>query len=233
MNYNTDRFGKSLDTTKFSTHAEGDGLTKKVESRKEKVEDAKADAAAALKPPVARVDVVHDTYFGETVDDPYRWMENDKDPAWFAFLKAQNDYTRALLDKLPGRDALLKRIQQLSGDTVQTNRLQRAGGKLFFQQRPLGADNFKLFVREGDNYRVLVVPDKPSTGSSHFSLDWWRASPDGTHVVYGLSKGGSEDSLLHVLTVSDGRDLPEHIENTQTANPQWLDDGSGFFYNQL
>ncbi len=136
---------------------------KKVESRKEKVEDAKADAAAALKPPVARADVVHDTYFGETVDDPYRWMENDKDPGWLAFLKAQNDYTRAVLDKLPGRDALLKRIQQLSGDTVQTNRLQRAGGKLFFQQRPLGADNFKLFVREGDNYRVLVDPTKLST----------------------------------------------------------------------
>jgi prolyl oligopeptidase len=195
--------------------------------------DLFAATGTLTKPPAARTEVVHDTYFGETVDDPYRWMENDKDPAWLEFLKAQNDYTRAVLDKLPGRDALLKRIQQLSGDTVQTNRLQRAGGKLFFQQRPLGADNFKLFVREAGHDRVLVDPTKLSSGSSHFSLDWWRASPDGTHVVYGWSKDGSEDSLLHVLTVSDGKDLPEHIENTQMANPQWLDDGSGFFYNQL
>src|SRR6266852_6402635 len=110
--------------------------------------DLSTAGGTLAKPPVARVDVVHDTYFGETLDDPYRWMENDKDPGWLPFLKAQNDYTRAVLDKLPGRDVLLKRIQQLSGDTVQTNRLQRAGGKLFFQQRPLGADNFKLFVRE-------------------------------------------------------------------------------------
>jgi hypothetical protein len=94
MNHSTDRFGNSLDTTKFSTHAERDGFTKKVkiikakvenaaiggcvlaigalllavtlqaepakkvESRKEKVEDAKADAAAALKPPVAPVIIV-------------------------------------------------------------------------------------------------------------------------------------------------------------------------------
>ncbi len=65
------------------------------------------------------------------------------------------------------------------------------------------------------------------------SLDWWRASPDGKYVVYGLSKDGSEDSLLHVLTVADGKDLPETIPNTEGANPQWLDDGSGFFYNQL
>src|ERR1051325_375848 len=189
--------------------------------------------AATGKPPLARVEIVKDTYFGETVEDPYRWMENDKDPGWLPFLKAENDYTRKVLDKVPGRDALLKRIEQLSGDTVQTNRLQRARGRLFFQQRPIGADNFKLFVREDGRDRVLVDPTKLSAGASHYSLDWWRASPDGTHVVYGLSKDGSEDSLLHVLSVSDGKDLPEQIANTEAANPQWLDDGSGFFYNQL
>jgi len=144
--------------------------------------DLSAATRTLTKPPAARADVVHDTYFGETVDDPYRWMENDKDPGWLQFLKAEKDYTRAVLDKLPGRDALLKRIQQLSGDTVQTNRLQRAGGKLFFQQRPLGADNFKLFVREAGHDRVLVDPTKLSSsesvreqgGSSHFSLDWCK-----------------------------------------------------------
>jgi hypothetical protein len=40
MNYNTDRFGNSLDTTKFSTHAERDGFTKKVKIIKAKVENA-------------------------------------------------------------------------------------------------------------------------------------------------------------------------------------------------
>jgi prolyl oligopeptidase len=51
--------------------------------------------------------------------------------------------------------------------------------------------------------------------------------------VYGLSKDGSEDSVLHILKVADGTDLPERIANTEAANPAWLDDGSGFFYNQL
>ena len=66
------------------------------------------------------------------------------------------------------------------------------------------------------------------------SLDWWRASPDGTHVVYGLSKDGSEDSLLHVLTVADGQRSARDASPTPRAPiPHWLDDGSGFFYNQL
>jgi prolyl oligopeptidase len=226
---------------------------------------ARADSSAATAPaaapgralpagvppaPVARVDIAHDTYFGETLSDPYRWMENDKDPEWLPFLKGQNDHARAVLDGLPARAALLKRVQQLSGDTVSTSRVQRAGGLTFFTQRPLGADNFKLFVRRGaaGTDRVLIDPTKQSGtkaagtkagdagaagATGHVSLDWWRASPDGRHVVYGLSKNGSEDSTLHVLNVADGRDLPERIANTQAANPQWLDDGSGFFYNQL
>src|ERR1700691_4892286 len=195
-----------------------------------------ATAGTAVPPaPVARIDVVHDTYFGETLSDPYRWMENDKDPGWLPFLKAENDHARAILDALPARASLLKRIQQLSGDTVATSRVQRAGGLIFFTQRPLGADNFKLFVRgtSSGQDRVLVDPTKAGGLQGHVSLDWWHASPDGRYVVYGLSKNGSEDSTLHVLTVADGHDPPERIANTQDANPQWLDDGSGFFYNQL
>jgi prolyl oligopeptidase len=183
--------------------------------------------------PVARVEVVKDTYFGETLSDPYRWMENEKDRDWLPFLKGQNAHARAVLDTIPGRDSLLKRIQELSADTAATLRVQGAGGKLFFQQRSGGAESFKLFVQEQGTRRTLVDPTNLSTASSHFSLDWWEASPDGSHVVYGLSKDGSEDSVLHVLTVADGRDRPEHIPNTEAANPQWLDDSSGFFYNQL
>jgi prolyl oligopeptidase len=194
-----------------------------------------ATGTAVPPAPVARIDVVHDTYFGESLSDPYRWMENDKDREWLPFLKGQNAHARAVLDALPARAPLLKRVRQLSGDTVATSRVQRAGGLIFFSQRPQGADNFKLFVRQGaaGNDRVLIDPTKASGTNGHVSLDWWRASPDGRHVVYGLSKNGSEDSTLHVLAVADGSELPERIANTQAANPQWLDDGSGFFYNQL
>ena len=179
------------------------------------------------------MEIVRDTYFAETLSDPYRWMENDKDTEWLPFLRGQNDHTRAVLDALPFRESLLKRIRQLSADTVLTSRIQRAGGLMFFQQRPLGADNYKLFVRQNGRDRLLVDPTALSDHTSHVSLDWWCASPTGQHVVYGLSKDGSEDSTLRVLVVADGTDLTERIPNTESANPQWLEDGSGFFYNQL
>ena len=195
---------------------------------------AAAALSAKIPPaPVARVAVVKDSYFGETLSDPYRWMENDKDPEWLPFLRGQNAHARAVLDAIPGRSQLLKRIAELSGDAASTRSAQRVGGQLFFEQRPVGADNFKLFVRHDGMDRVIIDPTQLSDANGHMSLDWWEPSPDGAHVVYGLSKDGSEDSVLHVLRVADGRDLPERIANTEAAHPQWLDDGSGFFYNQL
>jgi prolyl oligopeptidase len=189
-----------------------------------------ADIPAA---PVARVAPVTDTYFGETITDRYRWMENDKDPDWLPFLKQQNAHTRAVLDPLPKRGALLQRIQQLSGDIVAPARVKKSGTRVFYQQRPAGSNNFKLFVREGGKDRVLVDPTQLDTATSHVSLDWWYPSPDGKKLAYGLSKDGSEDSILYLMEVASGTLLKERIANTQGAEPSWLADSSGFFYNQL
>ncbi|MEV4781296.1 prolyl oligopeptidase family serine peptidase [Burkholderia sp. LMU1-1-1.1] len=197
-----------------------------------------ATAALAQKPvppaPVAKVVPVTDTYFGEAIVDRYRWMENDKDPDWLPFLKQQNAHARGVLDALPKRDALLKRIEQLSGDSAAPAHVQKAGGSIFYQQRPAGANNFKLFVRDAQGRdRVLVDPTKLDTKTSHYSLDWWQPSPDGSKLVYGVSKDGSEDSVLQIMDVRTGALLKERIADTQGANPNWLEDGSGFFYNQM
>ncbi len=184
-------------------------------------------------PPRARVVAARESHFGETLGDPYRWMENTRDGEWLPWLRGQDAFARRTLRASPGRAGLLRRIQQLSADTVATSEVQRAGGCMFFEQRPKGADNYQLFVRDHGRDRLLVDPTVLGSKSQHVALDWWHASPDGRHVAYGLSVDGSEDSTLHVLRVADGRDLPERIADTGLATPQWLDDGSGFFYNQL
>ncbi|MCA3692630.1 MAG: hypothetical protein IOB61_04600, partial [Aquidulcibacter sp.] len=82
-------------------------------------------AYAAIRPPVARAEPVVMTRFGITTIDPYRWMENPKDPDWVPYAKAQGAYARHVLDRLPGRAALEKRIAALSGGTEAVRDLQR------------------------------------------------------------------------------------------------------------
>jgi len=197
----------------------------------------KVKAAAttpAAKAPVARIEPVTDDYWGTRLTDPYRWMENPKDPDWLPFLKGQNAHTRQVLDHLPGHGALKKRVSELTGDAAQTREVDTAGGLLFYEQRPVGSDNFKLFVADsGGNTRTLIDPTTLGKGSAHVSLDWWQVSWDGAYVAYGLSPSGSEASVLHVMRVETGEVLPERIEMTDFGSPSWLPDNSGFFYNQL
>ena len=70
-------------------------------------------SVAAQNPPVAPVTNVTDTYFGVTVSDPYRYMENLSDPEVAVWMKAQNEYTHSILDRIPVRKGLLARIQEL------------------------------------------------------------------------------------------------------------------------
>ena len=63
--------------------------------------------------PVAPVRIVTDTYHGVLVQDPYRFMENVGDPEVASWMKSQSDHARAVLDSLPARIELLKRIEML------------------------------------------------------------------------------------------------------------------------
>ena len=191
-------------------------------------------AAAPAGPPVAPVKPFTETLWGVPVSDPYRWMEQEP-PEWKAYALAQNDYARSVLGAVPGRDALYDAIHHNSGVLVALAGAQFAGEHIFTQVRPAGADTFKLYVRKGigGEDRLLLDPDRFAPAGSHAALDWWAASDDGKRVVFGVSPGGSEQSVAHVMITETGELLPETIDRTENASPNWTDDGEGFFYNRL
>lgn len=192
--------------------------------------------AGPAKPAAAKITLVTDDKFGIALPDPYRWMEStDKDPDWVPYMKAQNDYSRAVFDAIPGRAQLAARIGELSGEAAMMRRIHIAGPWVFLYERPIGANSYRLVVRQGMTGadRVLIDPNTTPVDGVHISLDWWQPSDDGKHVVYGLSKAGSEDSVIHVMETATAKVLPVRIPRAQYASPSWLPDGSGFTYNQL
>ena len=74
---------------------------------------AATPAPSPTSAPLAPTRPVTDTYFGITVTDPYRYIENLQDPEVDAWFKGQDAYTRGVLAKIPGRDALLARMKEL------------------------------------------------------------------------------------------------------------------------
>jgi prolyl oligopeptidase len=192
-------------------------------------------ATAQSRLPATPVRAVIDDYFGTKVVDPYRWLENTSDPVVIAWMKAQNDYTRAELARIPGRDELLARIKSLDNAGNVVSSLQVWGGHYFYYKTEPGSDNRKLFVRDtlGSPERLLVDPEKMTTADGkHYSIDYFQPSLDGIYVAYGISLGGSEESVLHVLQSATGKVLPDSIDRAEFASPSWLPDGKSFFYTR-
>ncbi|MDR3504638.1 MAG: prolyl oligopeptidase family serine peptidase [Acidocella sp.] len=185
-------------------------------------------------PPVAPVRPVVETLWGHQITDRYRWMEA-QGPEWQAYMRAQGKYTAKVLAAIPGRDALAEAIGKNTAAVAMVMSVQTGGETLFIERRPAGANTSKLFMRAGANgaEMLLIDPDSYAKPGEHAELDWWEASPDGAHVVFGVSSGGSERSVLRVLDVTKNTVLPEQINRTNWASPSWLPDGSGFFYNRL
>src|SRR5262245_6003120 len=193
-----------------------------------------AIAAMSAGPPVARIEPVTETFFGTSITDPYRWMENPKDKDWEPYMKGQAAYTRRVLDAIPGRTAIAKRVAALSGDLEIVNAIQIGGTNTFIEKRPAGANNFQLFVSEAQGkVRLLVDSETRTQGDTHYAMNYWSASPDGKYVLYGMSPSGSENAVIEIMEVATGRVLPERIDRAQYPSPSWLPDGSAFFFNRL
>ena len=113
--------------------------------------------------------------------------------------------------------------------------VQTAGGRIFSMKRAPSENTFKLYVREtaAGSDRLLIDPDRNATVGRHFAIDYYQPSQDGTKLVYGISPGGSEHSVIHILDVVSGREAPETIDRAENGGPSWLPDGSGFFYNRM
>lgn len=179
---------------------------------------------------------VRDTLHGIEVADPYRWLERTASAETRGFFRAQAEHARAQLDRIPGRADLLQRIRSLSEWSTAVTHLAIEGGRVFYLKVAPGLVRPVLCVREGFTgaERVLVDPARFDQGGSHAGLDWYVASPDGRHVAYGVSRGGSEDSVLRVLEVASGADLPLALDRGRfNAGLAWHPDGRSFYYTRI
>src|SRR6185312_16859889 len=97
-------------------------------------------------PPLAAVRMVKDTIHGVTIEDPYRWLEEET-PEVKAWSDAQNAYARATLDKLPEKAQLAAELDKIFKAPVTAYADFKVGGtKLFARRREPNDEQPKLIV---------------------------------------------------------------------------------------
>ena len=199
-----------------------------------------AQTASIPKPPDTPKHPVTDEYFGVTVTDDYRWLENWDDPAVKQWSASENARTREYLDHLPARPAIKDRLKQLiAGGSASYFDLQFRAGMLFAEKYQPPQQQPKLVVlRSADDpasARVIFDPNAASAKGS-LSMDFFVPSFGGKYVAAALSENGSEDASAHIFEVATGKELADVVTRvnfaTASGSIAWKADSSGFYYTR-
>jgi prolyl oligopeptidase len=175
---------------------------------------------------------VTDTYFGRAVVDDYRWLEDTKSPEVLAWFKAQGDYTKQVLDQLPGRDSLINtfvRYDQLR--PVRYSDIKKRGNRYFYRKTLPAETVGKIYLREGETGPETLLFDPVAYNKAKtYSVTAFTPSNDGQRLVFGLQEGGAELSTLRIMTVGTKALLPESIVAVSGGSVDWLPTDAGFLY---
>jgi prolyl oligopeptidase len=188
-------------------------------------------------PPLAEKRPLVESLHGVKITDNYRWLEDGSSPDTQKWVAEEMAYTQKVLNPLPGRDAIHKRLTELL--SIGSISAPMIGGKYYFYTRRDGMQNQPvLYVRErgisekDDGKDRVLVDANQLAADGTIALDWYHPSENGRYVAYGTSPSGSEMSTLHIIETKTGKLLPDVIERTRAASIAWMLNNSGFYYTR-
>lgn len=175
-----------------------------------------------------------DTLHGQTIVDPYRWLEDGNSPPVQEWTAAQNAYAEAQLGQFADKRAsLVETLLELYRPDI-ASAPAIFGERYFFLKRAGIENHARLYMQRGGPTAEpeLVLNPNSFSADGTAALDWWFPSPDGRLIAFGRSTGGSEQSTLRLLDVDAGELRTLAIPRTQHISLAWDADSAGFTYTR-
>ena len=172
-----------------------------------------------------------DTFFGQTIEDPYRWMEDLDDPELKKWMRRQNEYTQIQLKDMTGKQKYRQDLERfLNYERIGMPRIR--GDKQFYFKNDGLQDQYVLYQREGDLEKILLDPNTMSSDGT-VSIDFISLDEKGKYLAYGLSNAGSDWTDIHVMNLETGEKLKDKLSWVKFSGADWHPNGDGFYYSRL
>ena len=179
--------------------------------------------------PDTRVGNQVDTFFGTTVADPYRWLEDDRSAETGQWVQAENGVTDGYLAQIPFREAIKQRLTAL-WNYEKFSAPVHEGDYLYFYKNN-GLQNQSVVYRQKGNGEPEVFLD-PNTFSKDgtVSLSDYSFSKDGSMVAYQTSDGGSDWTKAVVMKAVSKEMVGDTMRNLKFSGIAWKGN-TGFYYS--
>ncbi|MGI9343269.1 MAG: prolyl oligopeptidase family serine peptidase [Gammaproteobacteria bacterium] len=194
-------------------------------------EGAQLVAEPGRYPAAARGDVADD-YHGVRVQDPYRWLEDLEAPDTAAWVAAANAHSRPYLDGLPTREHFAARLAALV-DYERFGVPERSGPRYVYTYNSGSQEQDSVWVTDDISRRgmALIDPDAMADDGT-VSVSGFVLGPEGRHLAYGVSDGGSDWRTWRIRDADTGKDLAEELRGIKFSGVSWAPDGDGFYYSR-
>ena len=189
----------------------------------------KKDTIIVNYPNTKKVDSV-DTYFGIKIQDPFRWLEDDRSSETENWVKQQNETTFKYLDKIPFRKELKKRLEQLWNFEKLGSPFKEGDYVYFFKNDGLQNQNV-LYRKKGEEAEAEVFLDPNSfSEDATTSLAGINFSKDGSIAAYSISEGGSDWRKVIVINAENKSIVEDTLVDIKFSGVSW-NGNEGFFYS--
>jgi prolyl oligopeptidase len=168
-------------------------------------------------------------YFGETVKDPYRWLEDDRSDETADWVKAQNKVTFAYLDKIPFRNTLKQRLEKIWNYEKITAPFKEGGYTYFYKNDGLQNQYVLYRTREGGEPEIFLDPNGFSKDGTS-SLAGIDFSKNGKLAAYSISEGGSDWRKVMVMDAETKEIIEDTLTDIKFSGISWKSN-EGFYYS--
>ncbi len=179
-------------------------------------------------PTTAKIGMV-ETYFGTQVEDPYRWLEDDRSEDTEKWVRRQNNTTFQYLDGIPFRSQLKNRLEAL-WNYEKIGAPFKEGPYTYFYKND-GLQNQYVVYRKKDGGKAEIFLD-PNTFSEDgtTSLAGLRFTKDGSLATYLISEGGSDWRKGIVVDTKTMEIVEDTLVDIKFSGIAWKGN-EGFYYS--
>ncbi|MEM9339587.1 MAG: prolyl oligopeptidase family serine peptidase [Bacteroidota bacterium] len=182
-----------------------------------------------IYPVTQKVDSI-DSYFGNEISDPYRWLEDDRSKETADWVSAQNEVTFSYLNTIPYRAKLKKRLTALFDYERVYQPVRHGDYDYYFKNDGLQNQNVMYRVGEsGGEEEVFLDPNKFSKDGT-VSLANTSFTEDGKLCAYMISIGGSDWRKAVVMDIETKKIIEDTLVNIKFSGISWKGN-EGFYYS--
>jgi prolyl oligopeptidase len=186
-------------------------------------------AVNSLDYPETKKGAVVDTYFGETVADPYRWLEDDMSEETAQWVKTQNKLTFSYLEQVPYRDTLKQRLEKLMNYEKISAPFTEGDYTYFYKNDGLQNQYVLYRSKDGGEAEVFLDPNTFSEDGTT-SMSGLSFSEDGSLLAYQISEGGSDWRKIIVIDTETKEQVEQALVDVKFSGVSWLAN-DGFYYS--